>query len=157
MNFQPCLSLPYPLLSTMLLPFLQLSHLPLFSFHSCDFTLTTVHSEFLISPLLHDFSRDISAEDFKIVWDVWEISFLFIKILQHFISPLKPSKVLTNNYSSLLVQSKVLFDTLLKYEVLHVCFLQKKQDCKDFLLPILKTRFYSNLFLTRKTFSTSIL
>lgn len=56
---QPYLSLSYPPLSTILLSFLQLSHLPLFSFHSSDFILTTVHSVFLISPLLQDFSRSI--------------------------------------------------------------------------------------------------
>lgn len=36
-------------------------------------------------------------------------------------------------------------------------FLETTLDCKDFWLPILKAYFYSNLFLTRKTFSTSIL
>lgn len=52
--------------------------------------------------------------------------FSLLKYFKHFISPLKPSKALINNYSSLLVESKVLFDTVLKCEVIHVCFFRKK-------------------------------
>lgn len=58
--------------------------------------------------------------------------FSLLKYFKHFISPLNPSKALKNNYSSLLVKSKVLFDTLLKYEVIHVCFFRKNRIAKAF-------------------------
>lgn len=63
--------------------------------------------------------------------------FSSLKYFKHFISLLKPSKAFINNYSSLLAESKVLFDTLLKCDVIHVCFF-RKNGLQRLLAPYLE-------------------
>lgn len=98
--------------------------------HSCDFTLTIGISHFTSATgfLKRHFSGNLS----NCLTSLRGFPFSLLKYFKHFISPLKPSKALINNYSSLLVESKVLFDTLLKCEVIHVCFFRKNSIAKTF-------------------------